>query len=151
MDTLTDEELYQWRSGADTATILGITERTVRRAVGRGDMLRREHLGQVEFMPNDCAWTAKTLASIGIVLTPDTTPDMTGQDDILEELTNAINELREDINELKDELHAEQQARAEQVREHADNRHQAGPLVSLLMWVWSWFKVKAEQLRRALR
>lgn len=156
---MTDDELYQWRSGADTATVLGITERTVRRAAGRGDMLRREHLGRVEFMPNDCAWTRKTLANIGVVLTTDTPPDTpadtpSGQADngaTLDDLARTVEALREDINRLKEQMHAEQQARAEEVREDADARHQAGPLFGALMWVWSWFKVQAERLRRALK
>lgn len=152
---MTDDELYQWRSGADTATILGITERTVRRAAGRGDMLRREHLGRVEFMPNDCAWTHKTLANMGVVLTTDTAPDTpSGQADkgaTLDDLARAVEALREDINRLKEQMHAEQQARAEDIREEADRRHQAGPLLGALMWVWSWFKVQADRLRRALK
>ena len=144
---MTEDELCQWRSRLDTASILGVSERTVTRAVSRGDVLRREYLGEVEFMPMNTPWTRQTLAGQGVSLVAD---EVLVADHPGDELKASIDELRDEVRRLRQDLDQERQARAAQARQHADKRHQSATLAGLIMWVWSWLKVQAEKIKRAL-
>lgn len=144
---MTQDEFYQWRTCADTALILGVSGRTVRRAVDRGDMLSRPHEGSTLFMPVDCPWTQKTLAVGHIVIEPEhvqAVSDNTSNQrlDVIDENLKA---LRIEVERLRKTVESNQSA-----PDPTQNTTHTLSFVGLVVWVWSWLKVKLDHIRRTL-
>lgn len=145
---MTEDEFYQWRTCEETALILGVSGRTVRRAVTRGDMLARLDGNVSLYMPVECTWTSKTLLNCNMVLksTNEDRATAAATTASLDQLNQTINELKEEVHRLRAAVEDSQQSSYDQA--HTSAQHPLS-FASLIIWVWSWLKIKLEHIRRS--